>query len=214
MEGGVSQAGARKTPPITSLLCLKSSRKGWGLGRRGGAPCCCRAPLPKRNTPLCSFFRALGMGGTRGRLYIKHPHLFKVRYHSRMPPPLGFAQKQFVMGTGSVRFGSLGFSSPRPICCLRARTHNLASTLKHKLMVAQLLRCWFCPESGFYLRGEQARLSPPAGSPQHCAVGVRCWQQSTGTGCAPQEGGPSGRSVSCVQPGPCCFIAVRSRPAG
>lgn len=25
-----------------------------------------------------SGFRALGMGGTRGRLYIKHPHLFKV----------------------------------------------------------------------------------------------------------------------------------------
>lgn len=29
-------------------------------------------------TTIPFLFRALGMGGTRGRIYIKHPHLFKV----------------------------------------------------------------------------------------------------------------------------------------
>uniref|UniRef100_A0A8C2T172 Deoxynucleotidyltransferase terminal-interacting protein 1 n=1 Tax=Coturnix japonica TaxID=93934 RepID=A0A8C2T172_COTJA len=127
---------------------------------------------PSRLTETTTFVlgsranKALGMGGTRGRLYIKHPHLFKVRYHSRMPPPLGFVQKQFVMGTGCVRFDSLGFSSPRPICCLRARTHNLASTLKHvngstasQVLVLPRVRVLFESRAG---RAKPSLWEPPA----------------------------------------------------
>lgn len=92
-------------------------------------------PPHRRNTPLSSSFRALGMGGTRGRLYIKHPHLFKVRCCSRTLPPLGFAQKRFLMGIGSVCFGSLVFFLPHALLCyLGARyARSRASTPEHKL---------------------------------------------------------------------------------
>lgn len=84
----------------------------------------CGCPTHRFNTPSCSSFRALGMGGTRGRLYIKHPHLFKVRCRCRTLPPLGFAQKRFLMGIGSVCFGWLVFFLPHALVCyLRAHTH-------------------------------------------------------------------------------------------
>ncbi|XP_009955330.1 PREDICTED: deoxynucleotidyltransferase terminal-interacting protein 1, partial [Leptosomus discolor] len=70
---------------------------------------------PSRLTETTTFVlgsranKALGMGGTRGRLYIKHPHLFKVRCGGRTLPPSGFARERFPCASA----GSCS-ASPRP----------------------------------------------------------------------------------------------------
>lgn len=92
------------------------------------------------------------MGGTRGRLYIKHPHLFKVRCHSRMVSHGNWER------IGSVCFSSLVYFLPCALVCyLGARSQGLTSTRNTSQWCHVPTEVVGLPEPG--LRLEQGRRS-------------------------------------------------------
>ena len=73
-----TQLGWMNLPPLCWDLEPTSKSKEfwcWRRGARGPTTRTATAGILTTHLLLC---RALGMGGTRGRIYIKHPHLFKV----------------------------------------------------------------------------------------------------------------------------------------
>uniref|UniRef100_A0A8C5SHN2 Deoxynucleotidyltransferase terminal-interacting protein 1 n=1 Tax=Laticauda laticaudata TaxID=8630 RepID=A0A8C5SHN2_LATLA len=81
---------------VSSFLAQEQTSKGGRAASKGGAGLPLE-PLQTLTLPL-SGSRALGMGGTRGRLYIKHPHLFK--YAADPQDKHWLAQEQYMRATG------------------------------------------------------------------------------------------------------------------
>lgn len=65
-------------PPLCWDLEPTSKSESFGVERQGGEGAQRLITKTATVTTRLLLFRALGMGGTRGRIYIKHPHLFKV----------------------------------------------------------------------------------------------------------------------------------------
>lgn len=195
MEGGVSKAGAHKTLPSLRFLASKAAGRAWG-GER--CPCAAATTLVHCDTSPAPLPGLSGWEEQEGGSTSSIPTSLRsdaAAEHFLLRDLLGIS---FRWEWGACALDRLCSCPTMPL--FSVLEHIPAVWPGHWTPVeglAQLPRRWVCLE------------------PCPVAGGAGALAGSIGAGAASQQEGVQSRRVcSCVQPGPCCSIAVCSRPAG
>lgn len=186
MEGGVP-----RQEPVTLLPSLRFSASkavGRAWGGEGLSLCHCSCPPHNPNTPHVPLAELSGWEEQEGDSTSSIPTSLRS----------GATAGWFPMGIGSVCFSSLVYFLPCALVCyLGARSQGLTSTRNTSQWCHVPTEVAGLPEPGLRLK-----------------QGRRSGGQSRAGRSVLEEGAFREGSVTRAQLGPCCFIAVRGRPAG